>query len=338
MSIAKSLRLSVLATALAAGLAVGTIALLAQVFFPKLPDWQIVSFAALFGGLCAAVAAYFATTFLDSQFGAVDAVLERERQSEHALRRSHAELESRLAERVAELSALNRELEIFASAIAHDLRSPLRSMHAFASILDQDFSAALDSEGRKFVAIIRDESVRMENLIEGLLEFARVNRAPLEKTTIDVSALTAEVVQEMRGGHTGRQVEVDIHDGMAVVADRYLLRIVLEKLIDNALKFSAAQPSARITVGQEQVAGETVYFVADDGAGFDMQQSARLFGPFQRLHDAAQFAGTGSGLFIARSIVNRHGGRIWGDAVVKHGATFRFTIAPWQEVGRARNL
>jgi light-regulated signal transduction histidine kinase (bacteriophytochrome) len=317
---------------------VGTIALLAQVFFPQLPDWEIVSFAALFGGLCAAVAAYFATAFLDSQFGAVDAALERERQTEHALRSSHAELESRLAERVAELAALNRELEVFAAAISHDLRSPLRSMHAFAEILDNEFSATLDPEAKKFVAIIRDESVRLGNLIEGLLEFTRVNRAPLERISLDVSALAAEVLQELRGAYAGHRAEFEIQNGMTVVADRYLLRIVLEKLIDNALKFSAEEPGARITVGHDQAAGETVFFVADNGAGFDMQQSARLFGPFQRLHDATRFAGTGSGLFIARSIVNRHGGRIWAEAGVKQGATFRFTIAAWQEVGRARDL
>jgi light-regulated signal transduction histidine kinase (bacteriophytochrome) len=211
-------------------------------------------------------------------------------------------------------------------------------MHALAGILDQDFSATLDPEGKKFVAIIRDESVRMGNLIEGLLEFARVNRTPLERTTVDVSAMAADVVQELRGEHAGRHPKVEIHNGMAVAADHYLLRIVLKKLIDNALKFSAAQPDAGITVGQEQVAGETVYFVADNGAGFDMQRSARLFGPFQRLHDATQYAGNGSGLFIARSIVSRHGGRIWAEAVAKQGATFRFTIGPLQEVGRARNL
>jgi light-regulated signal transduction histidine kinase (bacteriophytochrome) len=338
MPIAKSLRLSVLATALAAGLAVGTIALLAQVFFPQLPDWEIVSFAALFGGVCAAVAAYFATALLDSQFGAVDAALDRERQTEHALRASHAELESRLAKRDAELAALNREFEVFAAAISHDLRSPLRSMRAFAENLDKDFSATLDPEAKKFVAIIRDESLRMGNLIEGLLEFARVNRALLDRASLDMSALAAEVLQELRDAYTGHQAEVEIHGGMTAVADPCLLRIVLEKLVDNALKFSALEPAARITVGHQQVKGETVFFVADNGAGFDMQQSARLFAPFQRLHDATQFAGTGSGLFVARSIVNRHGGRIWAEASVKQGATFRFTIAAWHEVGRARNL
>ena len=153
-----------------------------------------------------------------------------------------------------------------------------------------------------------------------------------------MSALAADVWQELRGAHAGQLAAVEIHAGMTAVADRHLLRIVLEKLIDNALKFSAGEPGARITVRHEQVAGETVFFIADNGAGFDMQQSARLFGPFQRLHEASRFAGTGSGLFVARSIVNRDGGRIWAEGIVKRGATFRFTIATWQEVGRARNL
>lgn len=221
------------------------------------------------------------------------------------------------------LAAVNRELEAFSYSVSHDLRTPLRSIDGFSLALVEDHADALDAEGRRYLERIRSAAQRMGQLIDDLLGLARVTRSELRLQTVDVSDLANSVISALEPDHA---VAWQVQPGLIAAADSRLLRIVLENLLGNAAKFTARTKDARVTVGSRWDQDGPVYFVRDNGAGFDMEHAGRLFGAFQRLHAAEDYAGTGVGLATVQRIVNRHGGRIWAEAAPGQGATFFFTL------------
>jgi light-regulated signal transduction histidine kinase (bacteriophytochrome) len=230
-----------------------------------------------------------------------------------------------LREREAALAA-NRELETFSYSVSHDLRAPLRAIGGFSRILEEDAAERLDAEDRKTLARVQEGVQKMGQLIEDLLGLSRVARAELARARVDVTSIAREVVERLRGVEPERRVDVVIEDALVAEADSGLVRALLENLLGNAWKFTSKKASARIELGRSAEPGRVVYFVRDDGAGFDMTYAKRLFAPFQRLHSSNDFEGTGIGLATAQRIVRRHGGKIWAEGTPGAGATFFFTL------------
>jgi two-component system, sensor histidine kinase and response regulator len=239
------------------------------------------------------------------------------------------ELADARAELVRELEHKNQELESFSYAVSHDLRAPLRRIEAFsrAVLESQD---RLDAKGRRFFDRIQEASRQMSQLIDDVLHLSKVSRAELRQQEVDLSALASAILERLRESEPERVVETKVRPGVNVSGDGQLLRIALTNLLENAWKFTARQPAARIEFGMTAIAGEPTYFVRDNGAGFDMTYVDRLFGPFQRLHLTSEFPGSGIGLATVRRIIHRMGGRVWAEGLVGQGATFYFTL------GRAR--
>jgi signal transduction histidine kinase len=223
------------------------------------------------------------------------------------------------------LEEANRELESFSYSVSHDLRAPLRAIDGFSQILADECQEKLDEKERGYLGRIRAGCIRMNGLIDDMLALSRVTRREMRKRSIDLSGLARSVVEEMRQAHPDRSIEVVIEDGVVAPGDVALLRIVLENLLGNAWKFTSKQPRPRIEFGV-QPGGQPVYFIRDNGAGFDMRYKEKLFGVFQRLHHAAEFEGTGIGLATVRRVVNRHGGRVWAEGDIGRGATFYFSL------------
>lgn len=246
--------------------------------------------------------------------------------SQDEVRQMNSELEQRVKARTLQLESANRELEAFAYAVSHDLRAPLRSMSGFSQILEETAPEALDEKSRGYLKRIRDASLRMSALIDDLLSLSRISRSELIPRATSLTQIATDVAATVRDRYPGRSVELTIQPGMEVHGDTRLLRIAMENLIDNAWKYTATVSPARIEVGRETSDSGTFYFVRDNGVGFDMAYSAKLFGPFQRLHAESQFPGTGIGLVTVQRIVARHGGRIWAHAEPDKGATFYFTL------------
>jgi PAS domain S-box-containing protein len=252
-------------------------------------------------------------------------ITERKR-AQAALAAAHSELERRVAERTAELTVSNQELESFAYAVSHDLRAPLRGIDGWSQAVLEDCGPQLDDRGRKYLKMVRSETHRMDQLIDDLLELSRVTRAPMKRGTVDLTAMAGELEASLRAGQPERVVDFVVAPGMVVQGDAVLLRAVLQNLLGNAWKFTEKRPRARIEVGCTSEQGRTVYHVRDDGAGFDMRFAGKLFGPFQRLHSLEEFPGTGIGLATVQRIIHRHGGKVWATAEVDQGATFYFSL------------
>lgn len=233
-------------------------------------------------------------------------------------------MEQMLSQKNLELSALNEELKAFSYSVSHDLRAPLRSMDGFSLALLEDCEHQLDANGKDALVRIRLASQRMGQLIDDLLRLSEVGRAALKREQLDLSALCTGITAQLAAEHPERQIEWVIEAGMRMQGDKALLRVVLQNLIENAWKFTAKVERPLVRIGSAEQAGGTVYFVADNGAGFDMSNMEKLFGAFQRLHLAADFPGTGIGLALVNRIIGRHGGRIWPEATVGQGATFYF--------------
>ncbi len=233
---------------------------------------------------------------------------------------------TRRKETEASLKVAYRELESFSYSIAHDLRAPLRGMHGFAQVLYEDYASKLDADGLDALDEIRKNAVRMGEQIDALLSLSKVARSPLTRERVDLAELARSIGGRCASAAQGRAVELIVQGPMFVMADPALLRALLENLLQNAWKFTARQPAARVEVGFEAQEDGTAYFVRDNGAGFDEQYATRLFTPFQRLHSADAFPGTGIGLATAQRIVHRHGGRIWARATPGAGASFYFTL------------
>ncbi len=243
------------------------------------------------------------------------------------LRREKAELESRVRQRTLELESANHELEAFAFSVSHDLRAPLRHIRNFAAMLLQEASCQDSESAKELLGHISQSAGRMNQLIDDLLRLSRLGRQPLVLGEVDVAQLARQVADELLPEHRERALELEIGELPKAMADPNLLRSVFENLISNALKFTRGRQPASIEIGARQQGGETVYFVKDNGAGFDMRYASKLFGVFQRMHAAEDFEGTGVGLSIVQRIVRRHGGRIWAEAEVGKGAAFYFTLS-----------
>jgi PAS domain S-box-containing protein len=225
-----------------------------------------------------------------------------------------------------DLAVANRELESFSYSVSHDLRTPLRAIDGFARILLETSAAHLDARDLRYLDRIRKSSQQMGQLIDDLLNLAHISRSHLRRERLDLSALAEEIADDLRARQPDRHVEFAIAPDLIAHGDSGLLRTVMLNLMQNAWKFSSKHPSARIEVGSRYERGGYVYFVRDNGAGFDMAYSAKLFGAFQRLHDADEFEGTGIGLATVQRIIHHHGGRVWAEGEVERGATFYFTV------------
>lgn len=222
--------------------------------------------------------------------------------------------------------AINNELEAFTYSVSHDLRAPLRSIDGYSKILQEDYGSKLDVEANRLLQIIRNNARRMGQLIDDLLDFSRLGRKEMEKSTVDMQALVSQIQQELVSQETDRKIQFKINRLERVDGDVRMMRQVWVNLISNAIKYSRLQEVANIEIGSSVDGNRVTYFIRDNGVGFDMKYAEKLFGVFQRLHKVQEFEGTGVGLALAHRIVSRHGGKIWADANVNQGATFFFFI------------
>jgi signal transduction histidine kinase len=242
------------------------------------------------------------------------------------LKRTFNSMAEELQQGQAELEERNKELESFSYSVSHDLRAPLRSIDGFSQALVEDFSETLDDQGRDYLRRIRGAAARMAEQIDDLLRLSRVSRSEVRREPVDFSALAHEVAEDLAEGDPERRVQVEVEEGLRVDADRRLLHIALENLIGNAWKFTGGENPGRIEVASEPSEKGRAFLVRDNGAGFDMAYSDKLFGVFQRLHSISEFDGTGVGLATVQRIVSKHDGQVWAEAEVGQGATFHFTL------------
>ena len=252
-------------------------------------------------------------------------ITERER-AQQEVQRLNIELEHRIDERTRELTAVNRELEAFSYSVSHDLRAPVRAINGFSSILLSKHAAVLDADARLNLERVRSAGLRMNEMIDGLLALARTALATPRFECVGMSALARSVLEKLHEVHPERTVRYDVAEDVAAWGDRRLLGSVFENLLGNAWKFTGKVAQSRIAFGAKMLDGECVYYVRDNGAGFDMQYAGKLFGVFQRLHRTEEFEGTGVGLATVQRIISCHGGRIWAKSEKGCGATFFFTL------------
>lgn len=256
-----------------------------------------------------------------------NALIDARDTAERALREANDSLEQRIAERTQRLNAANQELEAFNYSASHDLRAPLRSIHGFSQALLEDYAQRLDAQAQDYVQRICRACQRMETLIDDLLTLSRSTRGELNPRRVDMAELGAEIVAELAAAMPRHNVAFSAQPGLRVDADARLLRIALRNLLANAWKFTAHSQAARVELGRQMRDGRPVYFVRDNGVGFDPQHAHRLFTPFQRLHPGSEFEGHGIGLAIVQRIIHRHGGTVWADGQINAGATVYFTLA-----------
>ncbi|WP_205525518.1 sensor histidine kinase [Pyxidicoccus trucidator] len=258
--------------------------------------------------------------------GDYESLLERAQSQANDLRASEARLEQRVAQRTQELTVANRELESFSYSVSHDLRAPLRAVDGFSQALLEDEGERISEDGHEHLRRLRAAATRMGQLIDDLLRLSRLSRAELTREPVDLSALARDVTDGLKRTEPGRDATFDIAPGLTTRGDARLLRVVLENLLGNAWKFTSQRSGARIEFFAESQDGRPHYCVRDNGVGFDMAYSGKLFSPFQRLHRPTEFPGTGIGLATVQRIIHRHGGDITAEAAPDGGATFRFTL------------
>ena len=259
-------------------------------------------------------------------------IAERKRAEEElAKHREHLEelVEARTADLTkanALLETANKELEEFCYSISHDLRVPLRAIDGFSQILLEDYAGKLDADGQRVLNVVRDSTKKMSQLIDDILAFSRIGRQDMAAAEVDMNALVRDALKQLEPAMAGRDIKIDIAPLPPTHGDAAMLRRVWSNLLDNAVKFTKPKPNAAIEVGARTEPGETVYFVKDNGVGFDMQYVGKLFGVFQRLHGPEEFPGTGIGLALVKRIVVRHGGRVWAEGKVDEGASVYFAL------------
>jgi PAS domain S-box-containing protein len=286
------------------------------------------------GGLCAMMAVNQTSPreWTTDEITVVQLVVDRcwaeieRRAAAESIRRSNAELERRVVERTALLEAANRELEAFSYSVSHDLRAPLRAVDGFSQAVVEDYGQRLPEEGLRFLNEIRQGAQRMGTLIDDLLAFARFGRQTMNKREVDMERLVRGVIESLASQREGRQVAIHIDVLPPCLGDPALLKQVWVNLLSNALKYTRKRERAVLEIGCAREKNEDVYFVRDNGTGFDMQFAGKLFGVFQRLHRAEDYEGTGVGLAIVQRVIHRHGGRVWAEGALERGATFYFTI------------
>ena len=254
-------------------------------------------------------------------------LIDRSRRDQRRAReQAFADLERLVAQRTADLTATNHELSAFAYSVSHDLRAPLRAIDAFSQALLEDYNGVLDGQGQDYLRRVRANAGRMSQLIDDLLQLSRLTRAEMHFEPIDLSTMARGIAADLQRTDAGRTVAFQIEPGVNAHGDPRLVRVLLENLIGNAWKYTSRHPTAHIAFGRTSEGDEVVYYVRDDGAGFDLAYADKLFRPFQRLHTIEEFEGAGVGLATAQRVVRRHGGRIWADAAPEKGATFFFTL------------
>jgi len=273
-----------------------------------------------------------------THFVAVKEDISGRKRNESAIAKLNAELEQRVAERTRQLEESNRQLESFSYSISHDLRAPLRAINGFTHLLEENEGPRLAAESREMLGRLKRNAVRMGELIDGLLELSRVTRKSLALERVDLSAMAGQILGELAGIQPSRPLQANIQEGLLAEGDATLLHAALENLLGNAWKFTAPRDIAEIAFGCREEGGERVFFVRDNGAGFDMKYADKLFGTFQRLHGQQEFEGNGIGLAMVRRIVTLHGGRVWAESRLDEGATFSFTLgAPSVDAQPPRN-
>ncbi len=257
--------------------------------------------------------------------GIVQDITDRKK-AEEEVRTLNSELERRVVERTAQLAAANRQLEAFSYSVSHDLRAPLRGIDGWSLALMEDYNDKLDEQGRQYLSRVRSETQRMGRLIDDILQLSRIGRTEMHLTGTDISAIVRKISDRMKEENRDRRIDFVIQPELTTRCDGNLIEIALTNLLNNAVKFTGKCEQARIEFGMEKDHGHPVYFVRDNGAGFDMAYAQKLFGAFQRMHRVSEFPGTGVGLAIVQRIIHLHGGKVWAEAKVDQGATFHFTM------------
>ncbi|HWD94516.1 MAG TPA: PAS domain-containing protein [Verrucomicrobiae bacterium] len=248
------------------------------------------------------------------------------KRDEEKIRQMNSELEARVFERTSELEFANKEMEAFCYSISHDLRAPLRSIRGYCEIVLQEYGEKLDERGMEYLKRACESAGHMNQLLDDLLRLSVISRGELQRETTDLSGMAGHIINGLKTSEPQRRTKFKLSDGLTVRSDARLLQIALGNLLNNAWKFTSRKPEALIEFGSVQQNGERVFFIRDNGEGFDMEWKHRLFGVFERLHSAKDFPGTGIGLAIVQRIIQRHGGRVWAEAKRGEGATFFFTL------------
>jgi signal transduction histidine kinase len=254
------------------------------------------------------------------------AQIEERKRTEQELETYKRRLEELVEERTSELTSANKELESFIYSVSHDLRGPLRAIYGFSEIMMKDIADNLDQKGKRYLSRIHNGTEKMSRLVDDLLNLSKISRQEIRRREVNVSAIAASIIAELREAHPGRIVEVDIKVGLTVFADPGLIEILLSNLLGNAWKFTEKTEHARIEFGTVERDSKIIYYVRDNGAGFDHKYEGKMFLPFHRLHSEAEFEGTGIGLAIVDRIIGRHGGKVWAEGIEGKGATVYFSL------------